>query len=129
MTLHQLKKLLRKRANSVKQREGDATFIPGAKYLSSGVSRCAYRVGRYVVKAPHGWGPKFPAVSRLKRFGISPPKQWFVNGWVIQPYYKPLSAQQQDQLFNKTEIGFWDYDLHCGNLGVNSCGKVVAFDW
>lgn len=102
--------------------------FPDARCIGQGIDRAAYRVGDFVIKGTSNWSPTKPPVEDFRRRGVSPPRQWVVNGWVVQPYYPRVPDSVYDALPAGLNCG--GLDLHEGNLGFDAITKqVIAFDW
>lgn len=141
----------------------------GGQWVGSGAQRIAWLCGDYVVKdrvpswrldAEHNEFP-IPCSKRdlfripreaMQRVGVLPPRQWLAAGWVIQPFYRPLSEDERSlwQWVNDTAV--YDVVMHkdtrasdsrgttrrlrvkldictC-NMGVDvRYGTIHAFDW
>lgn len=104
-------------------------LLPEAKRIGEGCARTAYRVGNYVVKEAGFMGTfsnqRNPPKTTLRRLGILPPQQWFRNGWVVQPWYR---LNRRSPVHGRTSENDF-YDLHPGNIGFDTKGRPVAFDW
>lgn len=143
-----------------------------ADMIGDGAQRGAWLCGYYVIKrraAPYriDRDVEFPYPSRLqpkrgeqwhtpkerlRRFGVLPPRQWFVRApgnvmmrespltWVIQHYYRPLTADEQKQWQWINRCNFYmrlpatgrkvRLDIHTGNMGIHPVsGTIHAIDW
>jgi hypothetical protein len=128
----------------------------GAEFLDDGAQRAAYLFGDYVIKEQvPAWkhdmlhnddarkcDPRVLyaiPVLPFKRLGVCPPEQHVYGRWVVQPYYRPLTAIEcaewewlsgvsvywQPQKHHRIKL-----DMHTGNMGVHlRVGTVHAFDW
>lgn len=109
--------------------------FPDAQKIGEGYFRKAYRVGDYVVKQSSNHGtPKPPKrLLKLKEYDLHVAQQWFMNGWVVQPYYRLAKYGEVDKWAQ--EIGYMvvdkriSLDLGYGNMGVDEKGRLTAFDW
>lgn len=125
----------------------------GAEQCGDGGQRVAYLIGDYVIKhrvpawqhdlannddnakpCAARWRYAVP-VPALRRVGVEPPEQHRVGNWVVQPYYRPLTPQEEKQWewLNEAEIAWCGIllDLNARyNLGVHpQHGTVHCFDW
>src|SRR4029077_17375460 len=107
---------------------GDARRIfPQAKKIGSGYFCHAYRLGYYVIKQAH-WR-RCPR-TKLLLVGFEIPQQWYMNGWVVQVYYKLAPARLIDERAERGDITYSKaLDLGYGNTGINDDGRLVSFDW
>lgn len=110
----------------------------GGKKLGEGCYRTAFRLGNFVIKwvDPHQNSPLEPS-DDVKLYagllGIKLAPTEVVNGWMIQPYYRPLTWTQWEKKIEDRLEGtdYWngDVDFNSCNLGWDRFGKIVAFDW
>ncbi len=100
--------------------------------LTCGCERSVFRMGQFIIKTQGSGNLGYrnvrkPPVATFAREGLSPPKQWFVGKWMVQPVYMPLTHEQMDRVSGLENHA--RYDLHPGNLGSDPQGRIVAFDW
>lgn len=111
----------------------------GGRYLGSGCFKVVYKVGDYVVKkcsASDDFADReyneaharltFPRV--LLKYGLRRAREWRYKGWIIQPYYKPLTQEQYDKRMHRRFANNW-HDIKEHNVGVGKDGYIYAFDW
>lgn len=96
----------------------------GFRYLNGGCETSAYRWGAYVVKRYTKSANPFP-VQEAKEANVYPPQEWFVNGWVIQPFYRRFRWSGAMH----RRFGTWAADFGSHNIGKDNRGRLVAFDW
>lgn len=92
----------------------------------AGSYRTAYLIGNYVVKLSNrasGQGHRHRI--KLPKGVRYPDREWKVGKWVIQRYYEPISYDDWAERFPD---GCY-HDFHDENLGYDSKGRLVAFDW
>lgn len=120
------------------------SYLPDAHNIGSGIDRTAYRVGDYVFKRTSTFRPRNASnalKALMRESGIKRPRQWFVNGWVVQPYYRPMDWRQSSpdpnrwsEVQRRNQVAQRKHptaalDLHGGNVGYSPAGDLFMFDW
>lgn len=111
--------------------------IPGAQCLGCGGFRCAYKIGKWVVKERARWGRRGRPPTKSAPFPLIQ-RELVGKRWEIQPLAKSLSVKELEAVGLVKEEESWlmpegtnplGLDIYDGNLGKLPNGQVVLFDW
>lgn len=121
--------------------------LPRARSLGRGCQREAWRVGPFVVKAntpaySSSENPTLPTRAPLTipravfaRLRLAAPTCWYVQTWIVMPFYRTLSYAAFALRLPVKERGARQYhrgkwlDISAANCGVDARGVLHAFDW
>ena len=125
-------------------RAGKSPHDLKAKVIGRGAFRTAFQIGPFVVKLAqgnHGSGRRAWMREAFKGSGLRIAPEVSVRAedahgplpWVIQLFYNPLwsDIDSQKRLLGSPEAleASTQFDGHFGNIGTDSRGRFVAFDY